>query len=219
MNNYRGLLCDLDGTLADSEPLHRTAWLEVLERDHDLRFDEHWFEQYIGTSDRFLAADVIGTHDLSVSDEDLIQRKQSSFQATMRKRGQSFPGIEPVLRQIADRFPMAIATNSGRADTDVVIPALRLDRFTDVVVTATDVANLKPAPDIYLLAAKQLGLPPNECIAIEDSPPGGQAAKAAGCYLIGLNEKVTGADEVVTDNAAALQRAYELLIASHARSN
>ena len=214
MTTYRGLLCDLDGTLADSEPLHRIAWLEVLERDHDLQFDEHWFEQYIGTSDRYLAADVIGDHDLAISDEDLIQSKQTSFQATMRERGRSFPGIEPILRSIADRFPLAIATNSGRSDTDVVIPALRLDRFTDVVVTATDVADLKPAPDIYLLAAERLGLAPNECIAIEDSPPGGQAAKAAGCYLIGLNENVTGADEVITDNAAALQRAYELLSTS-----
>ncbi|MFT7121625.1 MAG: HAD superfamily hydrolase (TIGR01509 family) [Neolewinella sp.] len=208
---YKALLCDLDGTLADTEPQHCDAWLQVLENELQLSYDIHWFDQWIGTSDRLVADWLIEEHGLVFSIDDIIGRKQRRFHELVRESGKSFPGVHEALGQISGKFPLAIATNSGRGDTDVVVPALSLDQFTDVVVTATDVENLKPAPDIYLLAAEQLGVPANLCIAIEDSAPGGLAAKAAGCYLIGLNDRVSMADEMVEDNGEALLRALELL--------
>jgi beta-phosphoglucomutase-like phosphatase (HAD superfamily) len=212
MTNFLGLLCDLDGTLADTEPQHCAAWLEMLAEVYHLDYDIHWFEQWIGTSDRTVAAWLIDEHQLSVSVDTLIDAKQIRFHALVRTSGKGFPGVPEQLADISEHFPLAIATNSGRKDADVVIPALGLDRFTDTIVTATDVEHLKPAPDIYLLAAQALGLPAEQCIAIEDSAPGGIAAKAAGCYLIGLNDGVTGADEVVVNNAEALGRALGLLL-------
>lgn len=211
MTNFLGLLCDLDGTLADTEPQHCAAWLDMLAEVYHLNYDVHWFEQWIGTSDRTVAAWVIDKHQLSVSVDDLIEDKQARFHELVRTSGRGFAGVPEKLLAIRGSFPLAIATNSGRKDADVVVPALGLHQFTDTIVTATDVANLKPAPDIYLLAAQKLGLPAEQCIAIEDSSPGGVAAKAAGCYLIGLNDGVTGADEVIANNAEALGRALELL--------
>ncbi|WP_273444914.1 HAD family hydrolase [Neolewinella agarilytica] len=211
MSQYLALLCDLDGTLADTEPQHCAAWLEMLQQDYQLSYDVHWFEQWIGTSDRVVADWLIQKHELSVSIDTLIGQKQQRFHAMVRKAGKSFPGVLEELAKLSEQFPLAIATNSGRGDTDVVVPALGLDRFTDVVVTATDVPNLKPAPDIYLLAAERLGVHAGGCVAIEDSAPGGLSAKAAGCYLIGLNDKVEMADEIIRDNAAALARARQIL--------
>ena len=211
MPTYRGLLCDLDGTLADTEPLHCSAWLTTLAEKFGLNYDEHWFEQYLGTSDTVLAEDIVKEHKLEVAPEELIQLKREWFYATVRREGKAFAGIDAPLRKISDAYPLAIATNSSTSDTDVVVPALGLDRYTDIVVTASDVPNLKPAPDIYLLAAKRLGLSADTCIAIEDSAPGGRAAKEAGCYLIGLNPSVDVADETITENATALQRAYAIL--------
>lgn len=211
MKKFKGLLCDLDGTLADSEPQHCSAWLDTLSEGFGLQYDEHWFEQWIGTSDRVLSTSVIEQHGLAIDQEELIGRKQNKFHAIIRKEGTAFPGIKEALAKVAGKYPLAIATNSGRADTDVVVPALGLDEFTKVVITATDVENMKPAPDIYLLAADRLGLAAEECIAIEDSTPGGEAAKAAGCYLIGLNENVSMADERIDDNREAIMRALELL--------
>lgn len=208
---YLGLLCDLDGTLADTEPQHCAAWLELLDEELNLQYDEHWFEQWIGTSDYVVADWIIKKHELFLEIDEMTTVKQERFFEIVRASGKSFPGVAEALAKISGRFPLAIATNSGRSDTDVVIPALGLDQYTEIVVTATDVTNLKPAPDIYLLAAKELGLNPKDCIAIEDSAPGGVAAKAAGCYLIGLNDGVTMADETVTDNEEALLRALALL--------
>lgn len=211
MSEYLGLICDLDGTLADTEPQHCAAWLTLLDEKHNLQYDEHWFEQWIGTSDRVVGEWIIEEHGLSVSIDELIAAKQTGFHAVVRTDGKGFPGVAKELAKISGTYPLAIATNSGRADTDVIIPALGLDRFTNVIITATDVECMKPAPDIYLLAAERLRLHANRCIAIEDSAPGGEAAKAAGCYLIGLNDRVRGADEVITDNAAALRRAATFL--------
>lgn len=211
MRKFKGLLCDLDGTLVDSEPQHCNAWLLTLSKDYNLHYDEHWFEQWVGTSDWTLSESVIKNNRLEVDAKEMILAKQVRFHNIMRAEGANFPGIPEALAKVVAEFPVAIATNSGRADTDVVIPALGLDQFTEVIVTATDVQNMKPAPDIYLLAAKGLDLNANECIAIEDSPAGGTAAKAAGCYLIGLNDNVSMADEQVQDNKAAILRALVLL--------
>lgn len=211
MTTYLALLCDLDGTLADTEPQHCAAWLDLLRQDYDLNYDEHWFEQWIGTSDRVVADWIIEKHAVAATQQEMIDAKQRRFHELVRASGTGFPGVPEELAKIQEYFPLAIATNSGRGDTDVVVPALGLDRFTEVVVTATDVKNMKPAPDIYLLAAERLGVHAGACIAIEDSAPGGEAAKAAGCYLIGLNDGVTMADETIYDNAKALARAREIL--------
>lgn len=208
---YKGLLCDLDGTLTDSEPLHCNAWLSLLREDFDQDYDEAWFDQWVGTSDRVVATWLLGQHAWTLGVDELIGRKQERFHAAVRREGSTFDGVPEMLARIADKYPLAIATNSGRSDADLMIGATRLDRFTTISVTASDVKHMKPEPDIYLLAAEKLGLPASECIAIEDSGPGGEAAKAAGCYLIGLTDKVSVADEFAGTNAEALERAYTLL--------
>ncbi len=207
-----GLLCDLDGTLADSEPLHCQAWLDTLSEEFGIDYDEHWFEQWIGTSDKVLARHEVAEDGLPITVEELIAKKQKRYHDAVATDGRTFAGVDEALgRVVAAGFPLAIATNSGRKDADVMIAAARLERFTPISVTASDVEHMKPAPDIYLLAAERLGLPADQCIAIEDSGPGGEAARAAGCYLIGLTDKVEGADERMDDNAGAILRALELL--------
>ena len=206
-----GLLCDLDGTLADSEPLHCRAWLDTL-AEFGRDYDAHWFEQWIGTSDKVLARNEVEEEGLAITVEELIAKKQNRYHDAVGTDGKTFTGVDEALAKVvAAGFPLAIATNSGRKDADVMIAAAHLERFTPISVTASDVEHMKPAPDIYLLAAERLGVRADQCIAIEDSGPGGEAARAAGCYLIGLTDKVEGADEWMDDNAGAILRALELL--------
>lgn len=208
---FSGLLCDLDGTLADSEPLHCTAWLTLLAEEYGLDYDQHWFEQWIGTSDRVVADYLVEEKGLAVGIDKLIEQKQSRFHDAVRREGKLFPGVAEMLDLIGGEFPLAIATNSGREDADLMIGSTGLDRFTAISVTASDVENMKPSPDIYLLAAKRLDLQAANCIAIEDSGPGGEAALAAGCYLIALTHKVEGAHHYADSNHAALDKAFGLL--------
>lgn len=215
MPRFKAYISDLDGTLVDSEPQHADAWLEVL-ADHGLQYDHQWFEQYIGTSDSFLARDVIKENGLHHTVRELQTEKQSRYHEMMRQAGKCFPGVLEGLAAIAAKYPVAIATNSGRNDAEVVFDATGLRPFAGISVTADDVEQLKPSPEMFFKAATLLGVPPGQCIVCEDSPAGSKGAKAAGCYVIGITssqpaEKLSMADEVVADSATALARVLELL--------
>ena len=216
MINFSALVSDLDGTLMDSEPVHCAAWLAVLS-EQGLDFDADWFEQWIGTSDRYLAEHVIQDYSLpGVSVRQLQRAKQQRYHHKIASEGQTFTGIPEVLSRIASQFPVAIATNSSRSDADHAFQATRIDRFARAVVTADDVEQLKPAPDMYLRAAQLLDMAPERCIAVEDSPAGSQAAKAAGMYVLGLihthdEEKMSAADELFIHPVDAFRRVEMLL--------
>ena len=212
---YRALLCDLDGTLADSEPLHCDAWLTVLAENHNLHFDGHWFEQFIGTHDETVADQVVANHDIGVTARELVGEKKALFHRKVRSSATSFPRVPALLARISADFPVAIATNSNREDAELMVEGLGFGAYAKVLVTATDVAHRKPAPDIFATAARELGVPAGQCIAIEDSGPGAESARAAGCYVIGLTERAAAAaDELIEDQARALERAERLLRAS-----
>lgn len=215
MPQFKALISDLDGTLVDTEPAHCTAWLEVL-REYGLEFDHAWFDQWVGTSDRFLAENTIEKHEINAGVRELQLKKQGKYYEIVRKGNLLFPGITPLLASINAGYPTAIATNSGRSDAKEVFAATGLEQYFDLSFTADDVENMKPAPDMYLLAAKKLGVEPTESIVCEDSPAGIAGARAAGCYIIGITssqtaDKLHQADEVVEDSETAFKRVLELL--------
>ena len=215
MPQFKAFISDLDGTLVDSEPQHAEAWLAVL-ADYGLSYDHDWFEQYIGTSDRFLAQDVITENELNKTVRALQTEKQEKYHKLMRQTGSCFPGVLEALARISAKFPMAIATNSGRLDAEVVFDATGLRPFADISVTADDVEKLKPSPEMFRKAAALLGLDPSECIVCEDSVAGSTGAKEAGWYVIGITssqpaEKLAMNHEVVANSATALERVFALL--------
>jgi HAD superfamily hydrolase (TIGR01509 family) len=193
------IIFDMDGTLVNTEPVHCQAWLDVLDA-RGYEYDTHWFEQWIGTSDRFLALGVIKEHGLTIEPRVLQREKEVLFHARAREQAQLFEGVQETLSFLQGKLPLAIATNSSREDAIHVFHKTKLDRFMDTTVTASDVAQLKPAPDMYLLAAQRLQAPPAQCWVVEDSPAGAQAARAAGMYVLGLTssqprEKMEAAHE------------------------
>lgn len=217
-NKYSALICDLDGTLVDSEPIHADAWLHILAQ-RGLHFTHEWFEQWIGTSDRFLAKNTIEQHNLEATVKELQLAKQLHYHQLVSEKLETFVGVEEGLQRIGQQRPIAIATNSGRKDAQEVFKATKLDEMVQVSVTADDVDQLKPAPDMYLLAAQKIGVNPQACVAIEDSPAGVASARAAGMYVLGLTtsqvvEKMGEAHEIFADTKTALARAEALLSSS-----
>jgi len=209
------IIFDLDGTLVNTEPVHCQAWLEIL-ATRGFHYDEQWFEQWIGTADRYLAQGVIDEHGLSIPARVLQREKEHLFHRLVVQQNQAFPGTEAALARLQKIIPLAIATNSAYRDTVQIFQTTPLDRYVKTIVTADDVTLLKPAPDMYLLAAGLLGVEPEQCLVLEDSPAGSLAAAEAGMYVLGLTSsqpqaRMSAAHEWHATPEAGMRRLETLL--------
>ena len=177
----QAILFDHDGTLVDSEPSHLAIWNEVLEPLGVTIPEPLYKDLYAGMPTPANAVDIAERFGLDVAPAELAERKAEATRAFLAAR--PFP-LMPGTREVLDRLQaaglrLAVVTGAARDATRASLAGHGiLDRF-ETVVTADDVAFSKPAPDCYLLAARQLGVSPSECVAIEDSEHGLQAAADA----------------------------------------
>lgn len=209
----RAVIFDCDGVLVDTEPLHYRAFQEVLAPLGLPHTFDHYLEHYIGFDDRdaFFEAFTEGGRALDEATlEQLLRTKEQALRVIIRQGIPSFPGVIGLVRQLADRgIPLAIASGALRQEVETFVEALGLTGLFSVIVAADDVMKSKPDPETYLKALERLhGLGVLEmtqaryCVAIEDTPAGIQAAKAAGvCVLAVTNSfpaaKLESANHVV----------------------
>lgn len=206
---FEGVIFDFDGTLVDSEPLHREAWFEVLGR-FGLQFDEHWFEQWIGLSDQSLSESVIKQYGIKIKVEQLQDLKRNTYHAIASEQSMLFQGVEEGIKLLKEKYRLGIATNSSYDDVAAVFRKVKIKPYFHTIVTSNDVQFLKPAPDCYLLAAHRIGLAVNKGIAVEDSPTGVTAARKAGLFTIAVpnsfsSEKLQHANLVLDSTEKAIE--------------
>ena len=206
----RAIVFDLDGVLADSEGLHVQAW-ERLFAGRGLPFDPRWAWEWVGVPDVEIAALVAGRFEMQAGPKDLVHEKRERFRGLVRAGLRSFEGVAGELQQcLAGSVPVAIGTSSARSEATLMLQVMGYEAWFPVVVAGDDVPRVKPAPDIYLEAARRLGLPPGQCIALEDSPGGIAAARAAGMGAAGVTtsfspERLAAAERVFEAPAEAIR--------------
>ncbi len=177
---FAGYIFDLDGTLVDTMPLHYQAW-DAAMRDAGLKvtLDEELFYS-LGGVPTLRVAELIAKHyGLTIDPHRVFHVKESHFKELQGNAALIEPVVE-VARRVAKTHPVAIASGGPR---DVVRRSLELAGLAPmfkVVVSADDVVHGKPSPDMFLLAARQMGVEPTECLVFEDAEPGMRAAEAAG---------------------------------------
>jgi HAD superfamily hydrolase (TIGR01509 family) len=172
------LLLDLDGVLADTEPIHMLAWNTVLSDIGAPSLREAW-PLAVGTPAHEIARYVADVISPGSSVDELLERKRQVFRALLPTVLQPFTGL-PVELAKWKGFPVALATSGARAEALLMLDIMGLRGVFDFVVAYEDVPRPKPAPDSYLRAAELLDERAAECAAVEDSPRGLQAAIAAG---------------------------------------
>ena len=173
--HVRGLVFDCDGTIADTMPLHYRAWVAAL-REYDFEFPEALFYETAGIATTRIIEMLNDRHGHDIPVQEAADRKEGLYIELLPE----VVAIEPVVelvRRYAGRLPMAVATGGTRAICTKTLTALDLLQHFQAVVTADDVRHGKPAPDIFLEAARRLGVPPEQCYAFEDADLGLQAAR------------------------------------------
>jgi HAD superfamily hydrolase (TIGR01509 family) len=206
----QALILDLDGTLADTEPLHDQAW-DVVLRGIPREAVAGERQKWIGMSSAEIARTLIAVFSLPHAEEDMLRKKRRRFRQLVRRGLPPFPGLpEELAAWTRAGVPLAVATSGSRREALLVLRKLRLTVRFQAVVTCDDVPRAKPAPDCYLLAAELLGKQPEDCVAIEDSLNGMTAAVAARTRVLAVSASAldslpAGVERTFPTTVAALQ--------------
>jgi HAD superfamily hydrolase (TIGR01509 family) len=172
---------DFDGTLADTTPSHQQALREVL-RPYGLDLDPGWYSRHAGLSIRDLLATLPGSRHLP--HDEIIQASRARLLEAIHC-AVPIDSVVTLLRAARRAgLPCAIASGASRVLVQPGLEALGLTTEFAVVVTVEDVRHGKPARDLFIEAARRLGVPPGRCLAIDDAPDGVTAARAAGMHVL-----------------------------------
>ncbi|MCF7676001.1 MAG: HAD family phosphatase [Akkermansiaceae bacterium] len=183
-NGFDAVILDCDGTLVDSMPAHFEAWCQALAM-HGAGgvFREDVFFAMGGRPSADIVEELNSEYDLKLKPADIALAKRESF---LKQLG-SITLIDEVAafaESLRGRIPMAIATGSTRMVVEKTLQAVGVSDWFDEVVSADDVAEGKPAPDVFLRAAELLGVAPEKCLVLEDAPAGILAAQRAGMQVV-----------------------------------
>lgn len=188
-DTVRGLIFDCDGTLADNMPAHFRAWTIVTQR-HGLTFTEDRFYQLGGTPSATIAA-ILAREQGKVVDAHLIaEEKEREFLEQLAAVRPIPPIVETARAQRGVR-PMAVASGGYRSVVLATLEQIGVLDWFPVVVTAEDVMRPKPAPDVFLEAAKRLDVQPESCLVFEDTGIGIAAARDAGMQVFDVRDVYT----------------------------
>ncbi len=183
---FEGIIFDCDGTLADTMPLHWKAWQTVAKR-HGFQFPEERFYALGGVPSRDILEQINAEQNLALNPLQVSQEKEDAYLPHLK----AVRAVEPVV-QVAlahyGKVPLAVATGGTRKIISQVLSHLAIDYLFAHLVTSEDVARQKPAPDIFLEAARRMGVPPEKCLAYEDTDLGMQAIAAAGMKGIDVRQ-------------------------------
>ncbi|MEU3772565.1 HAD family phosphatase [Streptomyces sp. NPDC032472] len=189
------VIFDLDGTLVDSEPNYYESGRRTLERHGvpDFTWEQH--SRFIGIGTLETLEILKDRYGIPAPVEQLLAEQNAAYLELARGGTEAFPQMRKFVERLhAEGVPMAVASGSSREAIDAVLAGTGLDALLTTAVSAEEVAHGKPAPDVFLEAARRLGVRPADCVVVEDAAPGVRAAHAAGmaCVAVPYGEEAAG---------------------------
>tara|TARA_B100000614_G_scaffold178844_1_gene159696 strand:+ start:714 stop:1376 length:663 start_codon:yes stop_codon:yes gene_type:complete len=183
---FEAVIFDMDGVIVDSEPLHEQSFLEVWDElgygnNHGIHLPD-----FYGRSDRVVWEAFIEKHNPTPAIEKLIGLRVERLIRMLREQEPLFDGVTDLIQRLAKRYPLGLASGSIHRVIDEVLAMQNLRYYFKDVTSSEDVPEPKPSPEIFLLSAKRLGVPPEKCCVIEDTVNGIKAGKAAGMNVIAI---------------------------------
>jgi HAD superfamily hydrolase (TIGR01509 family) len=195
-----GVAFDLDGVLLDSEQVWDEA-REQLTRERGGRWHERAQRDMMGMSSLEWSRYMHDELGLREAPEEISREVVRRLEALYRERLPVVPGAREAVARLGARWPLALASSSNRELIDLVLELMGVQELFRATVSSEEVARGKPAPDVYLEAARRLGVQPERCAAIEDSQNGILSAKAAGMRVLAIPNRHFPPDEDVLAQA------------------
>ena len=183
----KGVIFDWDGVVIDSSAEHERSW-EILSEEISRPLVFGHFKRGFGKKNEVIISEVLRWSDDPPMIDKLAYRKETIYRELVRQRGvQILPGARELLEALrSEKIPCAIGSSTPRQNLEAIFSATGLGEFFDAVACGDDVANGKPAPDVFLLAAQKLALAPADCLVIEDAHAGIEAAHRAGIPVLAV---------------------------------
>ncbi len=197
------IIWDMDGVLSDTQKFHAESESALLS-EHDIKISkEEITSVYAGMADELMFQEIFLKHNKSIPDmKKLLERKWKLMERISKNNVTFIPHAKNLVQTCKDAgFLMAIASSSPQSFIDHITNSLTISSYFPVCISAQSVERGKPSPDVFLYAAKKLGVLPEQCLVIEDGVSGMIGAKNAGMHCIGLvdnQEKQVPADVTVT---------------------
>lgn len=203
---YQAVIFDKDGVIADSEYCNVMA-KHIQLKQAGVNVDWHYHDQFLGTTHEYMWKTMKEEFHLTESIDYYIKQWAEVRKELIEKEGiRAMPGSIDLIKRIKSQgIPIAVASSSNVADIEADLQALGIDGIFDAIISGEHCQKGKPDPEIFLKAAKALGVKAKNCVVIEDSTSGVGAAKAAGMKCIGfahpdaVKQDIHLADEIVTD--------------------
>jgi HAD superfamily hydrolase (TIGR01509 family) len=179
---FAGYIFDLDGTLVDTMPLHYRAWDAAMRHvGLNAPLDEELFYSLGGVPTKRVAELIAAHYGLTIDAHAVFDHKEALF-VEIQKDAKLIEPVVEIARRMSLSHPVSIASGGPRVIVRGMLELTGLASLFDYnrVITPEDVEHGKPAPDMFLLAAERMGVPPRKCLVFEDAEPGMRAAEAAG---------------------------------------
>ena len=188
MSLSRAVLWDMDGTLIDSEQFHWISWRDTL-AEEGITITHEQFLSSFGQRNDSILPQWLGAAASPERMARIANAKEELYRHLVRRNGISpLPGVGDWVRRLhKDGWLQAVASAAPRANIDAILEALLATDIFQAIVSAEDVHHGKPDPEVYLLAASRVGVPPERCIVVEDAAAGVEGAHRAGMRSIGVS--------------------------------
>ena len=191
----RGAIFDMDGLLLDSERIWQTCWYAVA-AEMDVALLEDFTADVCGTGGSRME-EVVRKHYHTSEPKAVIEAVRERVYQLEENGVPLKPGAEVILSGLRERgFRLAVGSSSPIEMIRKNLGLAGIDLYFDALTSSREAARPKPAPDVFLLAAKKIGLPPEECYVFEDSPSGVEAGYRAGCVTVMVPDLVEPTEEI-----------------------
>ena len=179
INQYDGLIFDMDGTVIDTMPSHAKAW-EIVGQHFGYPFNGNLLYEMGGAPVKTIALEMMKRHAMPLDQlNNVIELKREYGKELIMKHATLLPAAN-VVRSFYSKKPLALGTGSHRAMTEILLDKFDFEKYFSAIVTAEDIQNHKPAPDTFLRCAELIKVKPQRCLVFEDGDLGIQAGLRAG---------------------------------------